>query len=193
MKKINLLAITIVFLMAQTIVFGSDMHKPDMSSGDSVAKCPEMNIIVKEVKAVKALTINATAPSMEVGAKLGELYPKLMNYIKEKEIQMAGPPFAIYHKWDPQGDTELAAGIPVAAETGGEGEIEYVEFPAMKVVTSIHFGPYESLGPVYEDIQKYINKKGLKINGSSWELYLIGPDTETDANKYQTQIYFPVE
>ena len=79
--------------------------------------------------------------------------------LNENEIQLAGPPFAKYYSWDPEGDTDLEAGVPVDTEVECEGGIEFVELPACKVVTSLHVGPYESLGPVYEAIQEYIDKK----------------------------------
>lgn len=194
MKKMNLAAIIVLLLLVQSQVFGSNLQKSIISAGDdSIKKCPENAIEVKEIEAVNVLAIKATVPSAEVGAKLGELYPKLMEYMKEKEIQMAGPPYSKYYSWDPEGESEMEAGVPVAGEAEGEGEIEFIELPAVKVVTSLHVGPYEAIGPVYEAIQKYIEKEGLKIAGAVWEVYLTDPNIETDPNKYQTQVYFPVE
>jgi effector-binding domain-containing protein len=194
MKKFNIYATILALFLSQTVVFAFDYQKPDMnSSDDTTKKCAKVNIEVKEIEAVKALTIRTTTPSGDVSATLGELYPKLMSCIIDNEVEMTGPPFAKYHSWDPEGDTELEAGIPVDTEVECEEDIEFVELPACKVVTALHTGPYESLGPVYEAIQKYINEKGLKINGAVWEVYLTDPNAEPDPNKYQTQIYFPVE
>ena len=194
MKKFNIFAIILTLFLIQPVVFGNDYQKPDMGSkDDTTKKCSEVNIEIKEIEATKALTIKATTPSGEISAKLGELYPKLNSCIVENEIKMTGPPFARYHSWDPEGDTELEAGVPVDTEVECEGDIQFVELPACKVVTALHTGPYESLGPVYEAIQKYIDEKGLKIIGAVWEVYLTDPNAEPDPNKYQTQIYFPVE
>jgi len=194
MKKFNIFTIILALFLIQTMVFGNDYQKPDMNSkDDTTKKCSKVNIEVKEIEAVKALIIKATTPTGEISAKLGELYPKLMSCILENEIEMTGPPFAKYYSWDPEGDTELEAGVPVNAEVECEGDIEFVELPACKVVTVLHTGPYESLAPVYDAIQKYIDEKGLKINGAVWEVYLTDPNAEPDPNKYQTQVYFPVE
>lgn len=194
MKKINIFATILALFLIQTVVFAYDYQKPYMNTlDDTTKKCSKVNIEVKEIEAVKALTIRTTTPSGEISAKLGELYPKLMSCIADNEIKMTGPPFARYHSWDPEGDTELEAGVPVDTEVECEEDIEFVELPACKVVTVLHTGPYESLGPVYEAIQEYIDKKGLKITGAVWEAYLTNPNAEPDPNKYQTQVYFPVE
>lgn len=193
MKKINLLAMTVILLLAYSQVFGGIMLKSAALYGDSVPKCPDVKVEVKDIEASKVLAIKATVPSAEVGQKIGELLPKLAQYAGGKGIQMAGPPYSKYYSWDPQGDTEMEVGIPVAAEAEGEGEIEYVEIPAMKVATALHIGTYESIGTVYEAIQKYIDKKGLKVTGAVWEAYLTDPGIETDPNKYKTQVYYPVE
>ncbi len=194
MKKIKILAAVLALFLIQAMVFGNNYQKPDLYSKDDTAKkCSKINIVVKEIEAVKAMTVKATVPTGKISAKLGEFYPMIMSCILDNEIEMTGPPFARYHSWDPDGDTELEAGVPVDAEAECEGDVKFVEFPACKVVTVLHTGPYESLGPVYEAIQKYIDEKGLKINGAVWEVYLTDPNSEPDPNKYQTQVYFPVE
>jgi effector-binding domain-containing protein len=194
MKKLKIFVSILALFLIQPVVFGSNCQKPDTDfEDDTTTKSSEVSIEVKELEAAKALTIKATTPSDEISAKLGELYPKIMSCILENEIEMTGPPFAIYHSWDPEGDTKLEAGVTVDKEAECEGDIEFVELPACKVATALHTGSYESIGPVYEAIQKYINEKGLKIKGAAWEVYLTDPNTEPDPNKYQTQVYFPVE
>ena len=194
MKKFNMFASILALFLIQSMVFGSDFQKPGMNSkDDTTKKCSKIDIEVKEIEAAKALTIRATTSSGEISAKLGELYQALMDCINKYEIQMVGPPFAKYYSWDPEGDTDLEAGVPVEKGAECEGNIEFVELPSCKVVTSLHVGPYESIGPVYEAIQEYIDKKGLKINGAVWEVYLTDPATEPDPNNYKTQVYYPVE
>ncbi len=194
MKKFNIFATTLALFLIQPVVFGNNCQKPNMNSkDDTTKKCTEVNIEIKVIEATKALIIRVTTPTNEISAKMGELYPKLMSCILDNEIEMTGPPFTRYHSWDPEGDTEFEAGVPVDTGAECEGDIEFVELPACKVVAALHTGPYESLGPVYEAIQKYIDEKGLKISGAVWEVYLTDPNAEPDPNKYQTQIYFPVE
>jgi len=193
MKKFNLLAITVLLLLAQGRIFGSDLLKTGTSSGDSIAKCPGITVEVKDIEAAKALVIKATIKTSEISAKTGELFSKLIGYMQENGIQMTGPPFTKYYSWDPEGETEMEAGAPVEQVVETQGEIQYVELPAVKVATALHTGPYEAVGPVYEAIEKFIEKEGLRVAGAVWEVYLTDPNTEPDPNKYKTQVYFPVE
>ena len=117
-------ATIIAFFLIQSMVFGNDFQKPDEKlKDDTTKKCSKIEIEVKEIEAAKALTIRATTPSGEISAKLGELYQALMDCINKHEIQMVGPPFAKYYSWDPEGDTDLEAGVPVEEGAECEGDV----------------------------------------------------------------------
>jgi effector-binding domain-containing protein len=192
MKKFFLPAVIMAALFMGTAVFGNDYQKSDSLKGDTAHKCSQITIEVKEIEPAKVLAVKATVNSDEVGAKLGELYPRLMECVNSSEVEMTGPPYSKYYSWDPEGETEMEAGIPVSGEVECEG-VEYIELPACKVVTCMHVGPYEEIGEVYDDIQEYITEKGMKVNGAVWEVYLTDPNSESDPEKYRTQVYFPVE
>ena len=194
MKKLNLLAVIMALLFMQAAVTGRDYQKSNTAlKGDTAKKCSEVTIEVKEIEASKVLAIKATVKSDQISAKLGELYPRLMNCLNASGIEMTGPPYSKYYSWDPEGETVMEAGIPVSAVAECEEDIEYIELPACKVVTAMHTGPYDAIGPVYDAIQTYINEKGLTINGAVWEVYLTDPATEPDPANYKTQVYYPVE
>jgi len=194
MKKLSLLAVIMALLFMGAAVYGKDYQKSVTTlKGDTAKKCSQITIEVKELEAAKVLAIKATVKSDAVGAKLGELYPRLMDCLKESGIEMTGPPYSKYYSWDPEGETEMEAGIPVSGAVECEEDIEYIELPPCKVVTCMHTGPYEEIGPVYDAIQAYITEKGMTISGAVWEVYVTDPNSEPDPAKYKTQVYFPVE
>ncbi len=164
-----------------------------VNSQDTGKKSCDSKIEIKNIEAQKALIIKADVPTSSIGEKMSEMYGKLFGYLGQKQKQPTGPSFAAYSKFDPQGNTVFEAGVPLAEKIEGEGEIEYKEYPAMKVVSMLYIGPYENMMPAYEKIQKYIEENNLKSNNTPWELYLTDPTSEPDPNKYQTLIYFPVE
>jgi effector-binding domain-containing protein len=192
MKKFFLPAVIMAVLFIGTAVLGNDYQKSDSLKGDTAHKCSQITIEVKEIEPAKVLAIKATVNSDEVGAKLGEFFPRLIDCVINSGIDMMGPPYSKYYSWDPEGETEMEAGITVSGEAECEG-VEYIELPACKVVTCMHVGPYEEIGEVYDDIQEYITENGMKINGAVWEVYLTDPSSEPDPEKYRTQVYFPVE
>jgi effector-binding domain-containing protein len=193
MKKIILPVVVMVAVFMGTAVFGKDYQKFTASlKGDTAKKCSQITIEVKDLEPAKVMAIKATVSSNEVGARLGELFPRLIDCVINSGIEMLGPPYSKYYSWDPEGETEMEAGVPVSGKAECEG-VEYIELPACKVVTCMHIGPYEKIGPVYDAIQEYIKENGMKINGAVWEVYITDPNSEPDPEKYRTQVYFPVE
>ncbi|MDP4188595.1 MAG: GyrI-like domain-containing protein [Bacteroidota bacterium] len=178
--------IILVMIFACLPVF--KIYSQETNLQDAVSK-----IAIKQTDAIKALTIKAEVPTSAIGTKLGEFYTKLYNYTKANQIRPDGPPFTIYLKFDPQGNTDIIVGVPVATESKGEGDILFKVFPAMKVVSTLYMGPYEKMIPVYEAMGKFIKENNLESTGETWEIYLTDPEEVPDSSKYQTLIYFPIK
>ena len=151
---------------------------------------PSPKIEVKDVAAQKALTIKVTVPSSAIGQKMGELYGKLFGHLGASGIQPAGAPFAVYYTYDPNGNSEFEVGVPVNASTPGTDEIKFKEYPAMKVISTLHVGSYDKVGPVYEALKKYATDNKIETLPGSWEIYMTDPSQESDPAKYQTLIYY---
>jgi effector-binding domain-containing protein len=149
-----------------------------------------IKIEIKNVAPQKALIIKTTAQSSAVGQKMGELYGKLFGYLGANSIQPSGAPFAVYYSYDPTGKTEFEVGVPVASSITGTDDIKFKEYPAMRVISTLHIGPYENVGPIYEALKKYATDHKLQTQPVSWEVYITDPSKETDPNKYQTFVYF---
>jgi effector-binding domain-containing protein len=192
MKKFFLPAVIMAALFMGTAVFGNDYQKSDSLEGDTAHKCSQITIEVKDLEPAKVMAIKATVNSDEVSTRLGEFFPRLIDCVINSGIDMMGPPYSKYYSWDPEGETEMEAGVPVSGEAECEG-VEYIELPACKVVTCMHIGPYEKIDSVYDAIQEYITENKMKINGAVWEVYITDPNSEPDPEKYRTQVYFPIE
>jgi effector-binding domain-containing protein len=149
-------------------------------------------IEVKNVNAQKALVLTAETKSSEIGQSMGEAYGKLFGFLGQQQIEPAGPPFAVYHAYDPQGNTKYEAGVPVTENFQAPEGMLIKEYPAMKVVTTHFTGPYEKMEPVYVALEKYIKDNKLSETGGPWEVYLTDP-METAPDKNQTVVYFPVK
>ena len=55
-----------------------------------------------------------------------------------------------------------------------------------------YFGPYKSISEAYSASETYLNNNGLQVSGPGWEEYVTNPLIEPDSNKWQTNIYFPL-
>jgi effector-binding domain-containing protein len=188
-QKMIIMKLVGIFIVVMISACGFKIFSQEKQASE--AAMPKIEI--KQVDVQKAVIIKAEVAASEVGSKMGEIYGKLFAYLDQNGITSSGSPFAVYYTFDPNGKTIFEAGIPVSSKVKGNNEITYKEYPAMKVVSLLYIGSYESMTPCYEKLSKYMTDNGLKGTGSSWEVYLTDPQEETDKSKYQTIIYLPVK
>lgn len=150
-------------------------------------------IEVKQVDAQKAIVVRFDVPTNEIGPAMGKAYEKLFGFVGANSITPAGPPFAVHYSINPTGNTVFEAGVPVSSAVSGNTEIIYKEFPAMKVVSILYKGPYESLETAYGKLNSYIIANKLEAERTSWEVYLTDPGQMTNPKENQTLIYFPLK
>ena len=160
---------------------------------DTVKTCNHTPMEIKEIDATKALIIRMDVPMSAIGDKMGECYGKLFQYIGANNIAPAGPVFAVYYSWEPEGNVIFEAGVPVAEASAGAGDVTYKEYPVMKAVTTLYSGAYEAMEPVYNQLMKYMEENKLESNGSSWEVYLTDPSMVKNPEDNKTLIYFPLK
>ena len=160
---------------------------------DEEKNCPPIKVEVKNIGAQKALVLKAKVPTMEIGKKMGEMYERIFGYMGINGIEPVGPPFTVYYEFDPEGNTLFEAGVPVGVAVDSTAEVEYKEYPAMKVASTLYTGPYEEMGPVYTDLEQFITDNGLKKKDIVWEIYLTDPTQEEDPANYQTVVYYTLE
>lgn len=147
---------------------------------------------IKEVEAVKALVIKSDVPMSEIGDAMGKVYGQLFGYVEANNIQPAGPPFAVYLKWDPEGNVVFESGIPVAKTEKGKDDVVYKEYPSMKVLSTLYKGSYEKMEPIYNELMEFMKTEKLEGDDTAWEIYLTDPN-EVAPEENQTIIYFPIK
>ncbi len=134
--------------------------------------------------------IRATAPIEHVGAALGELLPKLGEYLEMQQVPVAGAPFTRYLTVGEQ--VEIEAGIPVATAVDGEGVIAPGELPGGRAIVAVYTGPYDGLAEPHSAIQQWLTEHGLEPAGPPWEAYLTG-DTGASPGQRITEVVYPLD
>jgi DNA-binding transcriptional MerR regulator/effector-binding domain-containing protein len=91
-------------------------------------------------------------------------------------------------------DADLEACMPLKRAVQAEG-ISVRELPAIRCVSLIHRGPYETLGRSYERALRHAKEKGFKIALPTREVYVKGPGMIFRGNpkNYVTEIQLPIE
>lgn len=129
-----------------------------------------------------------------IGAHYGTAFGAVMMHIMTSpdSIQMAGMPFSITNKWDPEsGWYWFTAGIPVDTAITGTGMISSGVAYAGPVVKGIHVGPYGTMEASHDEVYRYIQENGMTMAGDPWEVFIDDPTT-VDESELRTFIYYPV-
>lgn len=123
---------------------------------------------------------------------LGAMFQSVFQYATAQGIPFAGPPTARYPSFGP-GLITLEAGMPIAGQAEGEGDIELGSLAGGEVATTIHKGPYDNLNLGHEAIQEWLAENDEKASGAPWETYLTDPGEVPEPADWLTEITWPLE
>ncbi|MNI80660.1 Bacterial transcription activator, effector binding domain [compost metagenome] len=59
-------------------------------------------------------------------------------------------------------------------------------------VTSIHKGDYATIGDTYQSMMDWASRSSLKLQGASYERYIIDPWSTNQAENYITELILPI-
>ncbi len=136
------------------------------------------------------ITKQATVAFDELPNFFGNTYGAIYGLVQKLGIQACDPPCAVYYTIDEvKKETRLAAAVPVKGPLPEINDFEVLVLPASKVITTTHYGSYESMGPVYQAMEQYLNEHHLERE-LIIEEYFSDPAIEKDPGKWKTNIHF---
>ena len=141
---------------------------------------------------------NTTSCKMdEMSKKMTEMMPIVAMYIEKNKITMAGPPFTLYHQFDPDNNAVIfSCAVPVAEKviTDKESGIQTGMLKPFKAVKATLNGDYENLKETWETAYKYLTDNKLEplIGTPALEVYLTDYMTTPNPANWVTEIYVPV-
>lgn len=165
------------------------LHHLDTADRRSVMTTP---VTRKQLTPTAALVIRRKTAMSEIAQTLGECLPRVFAWAQQHGVPFAGPPFTRYVEVG-RGMMTIEGGMPIAAPSQGEGDIEPIELPGGPAATAIHHGSYETLHATYVVIEKWIAEQKLEVAGPPWEVYLTDPGTTPDPQDWRTEIVFPLK
>ena len=134
----------------------------------------------------------------QLGEVMDERMQALREFMQQRGIQPAGPPFVRYHTFG-ETETDLETGVPVAEPVAGEGRIVGSELPGGPVITTWHFGSHDTLGNAYARMHAWLHEHGRTVPGAAWEVYYWidpsqygGPAAWPAATTWGTQLIQPI-
>lgn len=123
----------------------------------------------------------------------GTSYGMIMKAMGENGLEPAGMPCGIYYSWDEENmETDMAAAMPVGAETDLGGELTSINVQESKALLIDYWGSYENSEKAHLAMNKYIEDNGIDFKGPVIEEYVTDPGNEPDTAKWNTKIYYLV-
>jgi len=119
------------------------------------------------------------------------MYNKISVFLKSNNLPPAGSPIAVFHSYTGR-IFDIEACIPVASMMEVPNGMKCSVTNVKKSIMVKHFGPYKSISSAYNALQTYMTNMDLQISGPGWEEYITNPLMEADSNKWQTNIYYPL-
>ncbi len=145
---------------------------------------------LQEQAARHALSIRFRSAVQDLPAHFERVYGSIMQYLGALGEEHTGAAFAAYYNMDMQ-SLDVEAGFPVARPLPGKGDIRATEIPAGMFAVCHYTGPYDQVGPAYEQLMQFIKEKGYTVSGAAYEWYLNGP-CDVSPQDLKTDIVLPV-
>jgi effector-binding domain-containing protein len=132
----------------------------------------------------------------ELGAVVPPLTGQVFDWLADRGIRPAGPPFWRYVVVDMDADLELETGVAVASAVDGDERIRTGVLPGGRYATVVHKGHPDTLVSATRDLLDWAAQRGLEwdANGKAWgcrlEEYLSDPAEVPDMSQWETRLAF---
>jgi effector-binding domain-containing protein len=150
-----------------------------------------LEVKVDDLAAQDYLGCRFESPLETVGLNVQKAMAGLYTHIQASGSAPSGPPFLIASQ-PSGGSMSIEVGAPCApVPNPGYGQ-HRGQLEATAAVVALYRGPYEGIGPVYEEVFRWASTHGYGQAGAPREVYLNGPDEVTSSSEYLTQVVLPV-
>ena len=150
---------------------------------------------IKTVPPLRLLALEHTGTIAGVSAAFGSLYSQAI----AAGAPVGGPPLTVYpgspRAFDAR-EVTFSVCLPLEGELPALPEgLNVLELPEVQAAAVLHVGPYEAIGPAYDELLAWCESEGYSVVTPVREVYLVGPDADGERSPadYRTEIQFPVE
>lgn len=161
---------------------------------EDLPKIHKVNVQTKKIEEpIWFLSIRDTVAQKDMNNIHGKSYEKINNYIDSVNLEKTMSPITIYHFWS---DTivDIEIGMPISKEVVVfENKIKLNKIEVGTYVAATHYGAYDRLPETYFGINEWMRKNKVTVIGAPWEMYITDPAKETNPQKWETTINFPIE
>ncbi len=168
---------------------------------DTEGRGPAYEVVLKRLDAQTVAAIRDILPGYVAAPQHWEKSSReIEDYLKEKNIRLEGPWFALYH--DPEYterniDIEVAVGIesvnPRRLADGLRRRVTVRRLPALEAVASVlHSGDFDTISQAYAAVFEWVERNRYKVAGPVREVDLDELDSDGTACR-MVEVQAPVE
>jgi len=132
----------------------------------------------------------------DVEKKMSKMFPVVIKFMADNNIEPSGKPFTLNHKWDEENNTAMfSACVPVKERVITTGDVLTGFLKPQKAFKTIFTGDYKFSYDAWEAAYNGLTAQGFKEieGGEPFEIYTIGPNETANPTKWITEIYIPVK
>jgi AraC family transcriptional regulator len=152
---------------------------------------PMLSIERRELAPAHVLIVRARCARHELAQTMGACFGKAFPYAMQSGVPLAGRPFTRYLSTGP-GLFTIESGCVLAAATPGAGEVEAATLPGGPAAVAMHGGAYDTLSETYAEMERWMEKNGMRPGAAPWESYITDPAEHPDPANWRTEIYWPL-
>jgi effector-binding domain-containing protein len=157
-------------------------------AGKTLAPAPSCELLTLPPRSVLVMRFRSTAADLPRG--FFHRYESMVRYARQHGQQPVSPPFALYDNIDGNA-ADVEAGVAIAADVDGCGDMLVAHLPGMTVAALIHQGAYADIETSYFKLLEWMHREGFTRSGRFMEMYLNSP-LDTPDSRLLTQIMAPV-
>lgn len=153
------------------------------------------DVVLKEIPAVKALSLREVLPSYD---REGTLWEKMGSFMARHGIACPAVEYAgysIYHDDDHrEADVDVEIAVPVDALGEDEGGFVYKELDAMPLAATLRFaGPYDGYADAIATLASWIEQNGYEMAGLVRGASIRTEADQSDPRNFLTELQIPVK
>ena len=143
-------------------------------------------IQLTDSKPITTAVIRSRVPANELARFVPAACGEVWSFVRAAGLPRPGRHVALY-----LGGGSVEVGAEVSEPFAGNERIHCSELPAGRVVTTVHFGPYQHLSDAHEAIREWCARHGHRCSGTSWEIYGHWEESwNTDSSKIRTDVFY---
>ena len=157
------------------------------------------DVMLKQVEPQLVALVRTILPDHSaVGSLFAEVYQSLGAHVGEalgSHPGEAGQTMVLWYDTEfKDHDVDGAAAFIVRCRVPDNGRMQVQELPAATMASTVHHGPYNTIGDAHEAVITWIEANHYRIAGADREINLYNrPPIRRDDPTYITEIQYPVE